>query len=132
MTLSTKYGRYDGWNLVTNSGAILNLHGIFNPEFQIEGNMAADIRRYLMNKKDQLALDKITFKPNGLDLLMSVHYDTGRVETYSLQELVMRAITNAHADKNGPEEMELDAFYPPIPDLKSTNIFRYVADLLKL
>lgn len=133
MTLSTKYGRWDGMYLLTNSGDLFDFHGFFASDFHADGETMTAVRRYLMEKKkDELALESISFKPNGLDVQMVVKYDTGRVESHSLEELLMRAASTAHAKNGATEEMGFNLFYPPIPDLNSINILPYVADLLKL
>lgn len=133
MTLSTKYGRWDGMYLLTNSGDIFDFISIFTSDFHVSGEEMATVRRYLMEqKKNELALESISFKPNGLDVQMVVKYDTGRVESHSVEELLMKAVAVAHVKNGNKDEESFCLYYPPVLDLEAINILPYVADLLKL
>jgi len=126
MPITDAYGRFSNGTLLTPSGVVYELFGIFDDSFQVGNGAAHEIKESLLEQKESLAISNAQLKPLGDDINLVILYDTGTMKSYGMKNLVMGAVINAYAKEGHGKDIVDFGFGGEI------NIVPYISELVKL
>lgn len=99
MITETKWGRFDGYSLLTFGGDYIPCNFVFTQDAYVDNEELVKFREYLLKNSVALGgITKVTFYPNRSDVQMTVEYESGTVRHSSVQELFFKALFECYAE----------------------------------